>query len=376
MNADEKLLPRILIGATAIAALVHVMTLFPTALSLFQAVPARARLVILAVSASLVIAVIACALAMLLVIRAGRRYEARGLALFLTLIAICWGSVLRFASLERGPDGSPTSLDISVSGTPLLLAILTLALSGAVLLSLSVHFPSDLADDRVGRRLLLRKPWVPWALAMLAPLLVQPGISIVGRGARALGVQLDEMARHVPWVMGVVAAIIGSLILGMVALAVANFVKGYRLADDEARRSALWLLVGVVGSASFVLASTLLLAIDIVLPTSLGLLSRYTPLIVLLSPLFMVICVAVAILYSGAVDPRLALRRSTINGIAGTFSLLAFAGLENSLSSWVESRLGLPATVGSFLAGAVSAGIFLPLRYGLNRRRAGTGRHS
>lgn len=369
IGAQVKLPQRLLIGVAAVGALVHVGILFPTGLALFRAVPADARPVIVAVSGSLIIAVIACALAMLLVVRAGTRYEARGLALFLVLIAVNWGAVLRFASLDRGPDGTPTGLSFTVGGTPLLLAVLTLALASAALLSLSMRFPHDLTDGGAGRWSLIRRPWVPWALAVATPTLIRPGVSIIGRGARALGMEAETMARLLPWVLGTVATIIGSLVLGMVALAIANFVRGYRLADEEARRSALWLLLGMVGSAFLVMASTFLLALDIILPVSLGLLSRYTPLIVLFAPLVMVICVAVAVLYSGAVDPRLALRRSTINGFAGTFGLLVFAGLENTLSAWFESRLGLPGAVGSFLAGAISAGVILPVRRILGRSR-------
>jgi len=358
--------PPILIGLTAVAALVHVGTLFPAAWALYQAVPANGRPVILGVSVSLVIAVIACALAILLVVRAGNRYEARGLAFFLVLIAICWGSVLRFASLDRGPDGSVTGLDVTVSGMPLLLATFTLALAAAALLDLSLRFPEDLISGNGGRRLIGRR-WVPWALALTAPLLIQPGISLVGNIATAFGIQPETMVRLLPWALGTVAAIIGSVVLGMLGLAVANFIRGYRLADAESRRSALWLLVGVVGSALVVLTSAVALAADMAFPVSLGLLTRYMPLIVFFAPLFMLIGIAVSILYSGAVDPRLALRRSTINGIAGFVGLTVFAGLENVLSAWVENRLGLPGTVGSFLAGALAAGVFVPVRRGLER---------
>lgn len=348
----------------------HVVTLLPTAASLFSVVPAGARALIAAVSASLLIAAVACGLAMLLVVRAGGRYEARALALFLVLVAVCWGSVLRFASWEHGPDGAPIGLDITVGGVPLLLAILTMALASAALLGLSVRFPTDLASGE-GAGFLGRRPWMPWVLAMATPLLLQPGVSLIAMGARAVGVDVETMSRLFALLLWTFGVLIAGSVVGMLGLAVFYFVRGYRLADEQARRSAMWLLVGVVGSALLMLTSALLLALDIVLPISLGLLSRYTPLVVLFSPLVMVVCVAVALLYSGAVDPRLALRRSTINGIAGTMGLLVFAGLENALSSWVEGRLGLPGMVGSFLAGGASAAVFLPIQRILARSRGG-----
>lgn len=368
MTAVKGLPQRVLVGVGAIGALVHVATLVPTALGLFGAVPESGRPVVLAVSTSLVIAMIGCALAILLVVRAGRRYEARGLGGFLVLIAVCWGSVLRFASLERGADGSVTSLEISISGTPLLLATLALALAAAALLDLSWRFPHDL-EATAGRP--IRRRWIPWALATSVPLLLVLLPPLLGRTARMAGMTPETMTRLLPWVLAAEGVTALGIVFGMTLLGVRNFVRGYRLADAESRRSVLWLLVGVVGSAVFVVASVLALLLDGVLPISLGLVSRYTPVIVLFAPLFLVVCVAVSILHAGAIDPRLALRRSTINGIAGTLGFLVFAGLENTLSAWVEGRLGLPGVIGSFLSGTAAAGVFLPVQRLLGRRAAG-----
>jgi hypothetical protein len=361
-------LQRLLIAAAAVGAFMHVATLFPTAAALLRAVAAETRPVILAVSATLVIAILACALAVFLVVRAGARYEARTLALFLVLVAVCWGSVLRFASLDYGPDGSPTGLDVTVSGSALMMAVWSLALASAALLQLSLRFPRDLADTGAAPSWLIRRPWVPWAVATAMPLLFEPGLSWILRGFRALGGGDETAAGLFLWVLASAAVVAALVILGMLGLAVAFFIRGYRRADAEARRSALWLLVGVAGSAMLILASVLLMALDTALPVTPGLLSRHAPFVILFAPLLMVVCVGVAILYSGALDPRLALRRSTINGIAGTVGLLVFAGLENSLSAWVEGRLGLPGTIGSFLAGAASAGVFLPVQHALRRR--------
>ena len=78
MSPTETLQPHVGIGLLASAAGIRVATGLPTAWSLFSAVPARAR----------------------------------GLPLFLALVTVSWGSILRFSSLEAGPDGSPAQVQV------------------------------------------------------------------------------------------------------------------------------------------------------------------------------------------------------------------------------------------------------------------------
>jgi hypothetical protein len=47
--------------------------------------------------------------------------------------------------------------------------------------------------------------------------------------------------------------------------------------------------------------------------------------------------------------------------------ILVFAGLEEVLSGWVASRMGLPGMVGSLLAGSLAAGVMIPLRNTVGR---------
>ena len=68
--------------------------------------------------------------------------------------------------------------------------------------------------------------------------------------------------------------------------------------------------------------------------------------------LIMVCCVAFAVLYEGAVDPRLTLRKTTIFGSLSALAVLAFAVIETLASDLLAARFGLPGSSGSIIAGA------------------------
>jgi len=372
------LVARVLIALAAGASVFSVASLVPRALDFYRAVPPGGRPAILAVSLTLAIALLGCLLAIVLVVRAGERYEARALALFLLLVSATWGSILRFASLDVGPDSTGGALNITASGWLIMAATAGLALTAAVLLRLSWRFPFDFsaaaAAPEAGRlRRAFGRAWVPWALAASVPLVVRYSIPLV----HALFPPPDRSAESaMAWLrtaLFIMLAYGSVVILGMIALAVLNFLAGYRRAEPGKRRAALWLVVGIVGAGLAILVTASTLTMEILLPIELGFVTRQAPLIAVAAPLFMVLCVAVAVFGSGAIDPTLALRRSTINGIAGMAGLTVFAGLENVLSAWVEGRLGLPGSLGSFLAGGVAAAVFVPVRHAL-RRVAAQGR--
>ncbi len=118
-----------------------------------------------------------------------------------------------------------------------------------------------------------------------------------------------------------------------------------------------WLILGALG---------LLLGIA-VLDVELEALGIIVPIAIFIAPLVLVTCAAIGILRSGAVDPALVLRRSTVYGALGVLGVVAFAGLENALSALVEARLGLPGIIGSMIAGALVAAVLIPVRGPLQR---------
>ena len=69
-----------------------------------------------------------------------------------------------------------------------------------------------------------------------------------------------------------------------------------------------------------------------------------------------------AVLYQGAIDPRLAIRKTTVYGALGILSIILFGVIESLVSELLEARLGLPSMLGAALSGAVVAGMVIPLR--------------
>lgn len=72
--------------------------------------------------------------------------------------------------------------------------------------------------------------------------------------------------------------------------------------------------------------------------------------------------VAVAVLYRGAIDPGLAIRKTALYGALGTLLLFVFAGVENVVADLVAERLGFGRSIGSWIAGGTVALAFGPLR--------------
>lgn len=69
-----------------------------------------------------------------------------------------------------------------------------------------------------------------------------------------------------------------------------------------------------------------------------------------------------AVFYQGAIDPRLAIRKTTVYGALGVLFIVLFAVVESLVSEVLEARLGLPSMLGAALSGAVVALIVIPLR--------------
>lgn len=87
-----------------------------------------------------------------------------------------------------------------------------------------------------------------------------------------------------------------------------------------------------------------------------------------LIPVFLIVgSVAVSVFYSGAIDPELVLKRTTVYGALAVMFLFVFAGIEGLVSELVERSLGLPGLFGSALVGGFLALVILPLRKRFSR---------
>ena len=82
-------------------------------------------------------------------------------------------------------------------------------------------------------------------------------------------------------------------------------------------------------------------------------------------------CLAFAVFGRGAVDSALVFRRTTIAGGFAILALFLFSGIENLVTEFLVARLGLPDTLGTWVAGGFVALAFTPAyRWAEKRRRA------
>lgn len=77
-----------------------------------------------------------------------------------------------------------------------------------------------------------------------------------------------------------------------------------------------------------------------------------------------------AVLYRGAIDSRLAIRRGAVIALCGVLLTALFVAIEGMITSQVVLRFNLPEQSGALLAGTLSAISFSPLRNAVERRVA------
>lgn len=368
------------VGALTVASLVHVGVLFPRFFAIQQALPSQAKPAAWGILLTVLTAVGACVLALILVARSWSHAGGRHLALFLAFLSSVWGSLLRFLQVEVVER--EVNIHLVGEGLSASLGIAAFLLSVAAFIRFSSVFPVKLAPDTLPPprhliflrrlRLGLLKPSVIWGLAilliMLRELAALAFLSLADSGGITGRVDTGTLAAaEAPalfWVSFFSTAFIVAVVpLAGIGLGLRNLVSGYRVADLGNRRRVLWLVAGVSLAGWMVvggLGTFLLLVL-----TPLDAPGWFTSLLLvlpILAPAVLVASTGIALFYSGAVDPGLVLKRSTVLGAIGAAGILLFAGLEEALSELVASKLGLPGIVGSIVAGAVAAGVMLPMR--------------
>lgn len=345
---------------------VHVVLLLPRFAALFDDADGAAWLNVAALHGTVLATVVGCGLAGLLAVRAWDRPAARAMAVFLTAAVVAWGVALRALSFQV-VDGNLSAVTSGVLDT-LALGV-TLYLVASAFLRFSAVFPVALQPDdlpvprwRFGparlRRLLLRSRWA-WGTGLAWPLVT------FGMGAAAVAVvqatQQGGATTHVDGALSASVAIFALLFpVPAMVFGVRNLRAGYRLASDEDRRRTLWLLAGVSASAWLILWPIAAMPIVALSPSNVGLfLARLAVGSWALAPAVLVAAAALAMFYTGGLDPRLVLRRSTVSGILGTVWIASFAALESLASEWLAEAAGLPEAVVSVAIALAAAGVAL-----------------
>jgi hypothetical protein len=365
---------RLAAGVLIAVGLAHVGSLVPRVLELAADVPAAAVWIVGAYALSSVTALMACVLAAFLLWKAADRPAARLLILFLAFLAIFWGSLFRFVDLTR--DAESISVGITYdSGWVSQSALGSFLLAVVAFVRFAALFPRPLTADRLAparwwrlRRLreATLRPAPVWGGAVVLFLLIRFVPEIIGllAGPGPPDRQVAMLIARTSIVLMAVGFIVAPTV--GVAIGVANLRTSYRLADAGERRRMTWVMVGFSAAAWLILAAvgTGVVVGTLSMPDRIALI---VPALFGLAPLLIVLGSAAGVLYGGAIDPALALRRSTVWGFMAAIAVVVFAGLENALSALVEDRLHLPGFAGSMVAGALVAAVLVPVRRPLQR---------
>jgi hypothetical protein len=141
--------------------------------------------------------------------------------------------------------------------------------------------------------------------------------------------------------------------LAATLLAVSYMRANYRTAGEESRRRILWVLLTLESAAILSLASLLLYGLHRMTVSS-------WPLTVGLAlSMILVAVVPVGFIYAifaeEAIDPRLAIRGTTIYSVLGACALFLFAGVQNLMEDALAETLSMPGNAAPWIAAGVIA---------------------
>ena len=306
---------------------------------------------------------LALGLALTLAWRASHRPEARILAVFLSCLFI------------------PGTL-LSAAGVSVHTQLLLHAVGGWTAVACFVRFaslfPAPVTEETLQeavRGRAERRGKKPAAVGRIRRALLRPGL-VWGSAAAGAAVMV---AARMGGSMAVEVVISIGLLCGVLT-GVGYLRSSYEVSNPAGRRRILWVVQGFY-SALWVLGMGVLAAAVIsaragyaqgAAGTTSDLVVPYAAMAVqiLASIAAMGVIVAglgVALLYDGALDPALALKRTTVYGIVAVSGALLFGIVENVASSVLADALGLSEGMGAAVAGAAVALAFNPLRNWITR---------
>jgi hypothetical protein len=310
-----------------------------------------------------VVSLAASALALALLWRAAERPAARVLALFL-----CTTFFPALAFIGAGVPYEAVMVLMSAMSW----------LSMAAFLRFAALFPHPLTRgdlERADRVRAARRGRAPRPVSRSRRLLLDP--RFVWGGAVAMS--LFAIVTTATGRTGLQAFALPLLVWSVVR-AVGLLRSSLTVADEAGRRSILWVVQGFY--------AMLWLGVFVVGSVVWGMWSGYRhaqaggtmadyqmPYAVLmvasvgqsLSVLFVVACLAVAIFFYGALDPRLALKGTTVYAMVGVAGALLFAIVENAVSGVMVDSLRLSEGVGGPVAGGIVALATGPIRDAIAR---------
>ncbi len=154
------------------------------------------------------------------------------------------------------------------------------------------------------------------------------------------------------------------VILGLLLLAMAVRNLGTPRPDlrDDQRRQRDWILQGFVAATAVLLLASALKLVQMLTGYTAPFAKWYIFALALGLDLI-IFFLAVAMFYQGAIEPRLAIRRTAVLGLVGTALVFAFVGVEQLVEETMRESIGLNDRWGGILTGGIIALSFEPLKH-------------
>ena len=151
-------------------------------------------------------------------------------------------------------------------------------------------------------------------------------------------------------------------------IAILFFRAAYARGDEEDRRRIYWFLeAGLIAAGTLLAAFWVELSVHVIALDGVAL--RWLHALILpVGFLATVLTLGMALLYKGALDSRLVVRRTLLYGAVGFTLTALFVGVETLVEEVISARLGLPDRAGAYLAGVVAALVFGPVRSAVEKR--------
>lgn len=145
---------------------------------------------------------------------------------------------------------------------------------------------------------------------------------------------------------------------GMLGLAILLLSRQRAQADAAGLRRLRWIWLGAAGAMA-----VLVLALGIAFPLANHPETMWVAFLLAgFGPAWFIACLVVAVFFSDALDPRLALRRATLYSTLAVVLTSLFVAVEAAAQAFLLVNLGLPDVTGLMLAGTVVALTLSPLR--------------
>jgi hypothetical protein len=312
-------------------------------------------------SLTLAIVLAGSALAGALLLRSACTPEGRAITTFLACLVYLTAAIEPIHQLiARFALGSLASTAVSFT------IPLSLLLGLAALLRFSSVFPvqldhSLLSGERILRRprTALLKPRTVWftaigiAVAAQASLLIVQQLRIAVPALTSFSFPLHQLI------------VIVLLMLGMV-MGVANLRAGYGAADAAGRRRVYWVMEGLLAGTVIVVFASLLKTFALVTGSPAWVEGWY-PLSFFAALLVVIASLGFAMLYAGALDPLLAIRRTAVTGLVGVAMVFIFAVTQQLVHEYLVALTVLSDRVGGMVTGGVVALSFEPVQRRLGR---------